>query len=73
MFDFVASLLAQRQTRDHAGEALPNAPPRAHAPVVAARPRLAGPQRGLSLALRRLADQVEPVCQAPHRDVSHQL
>ncbi|MBX6340964.1 MAG: hypothetical protein IRY97_00790 [Thermomicrobiaceae bacterium] len=73
MFDDVAYLLAQRQTRDHAGAALPNAPPQAHALTVAARPRLAGPRRGLSLALRRLADQVEPVCQAPHRDVRHQL
>ena len=56
MLDPITAQLAVRQTRDLARSALPDAPVRPEPEPVAARPL----RRRTALALRRLADRLEP-------------
>jgi hypothetical protein len=65
MLEFTAFLAAQQQTRDAAHSALPDAPVRpapARARVMPQEIRL---RQQISLALRRLADLVEPAPSCP--------
>jgi hypothetical protein len=59
MIDYIALLIAQDQTRDHALSALPNAPVR-QGPARQARPRRAPLRRAAAGGLRSLADRLEP-------------
>jgi hypothetical protein len=59
MIEFVAYLSAQQGTDDLARQALPDAPVRPDRKVRRA-PALAPVRAQLSLALRRLADRIEP-------------
>ncbi|MGS2642952.1 hypothetical protein [Streptosporangium sp. LJ11] len=64
MFDPVAMILADKATRRHVLSARPNAP------TVPERPRRrrgAAVRRLTAVALRRLADRVEPRCVKPRR------
>jgi hypothetical protein len=67
MFEYVAYLAAQQQTLSHIHEASPVAPIRSHPVVTRVVVQPSQLRQQLSVALRRLADIIEPRpdCAAP--------